>query len=168
MDDNEDDARKGPFAGNGDGMLDRGLLPYLTVHSWDFNTSLDNKYRVNINLFQFSNPDRLPAHIVEDLSPEVIEFIGEAQQRGYRFRSVGELLGLEVYEDGTSNYDEMWENYSAQRQLANRVCEEGEEGEESADRESDGGPSRGGAGEGRMGPGGQPSDEFDWTSGPRD
>ena len=162
LDDNEDDGPEGAFPpDNGDGMLDRGLLPYLTVHSWDFNTSLDNKYRVNINLFQFSNPDRLPAHIVEDLSPEVIEFIGEAQQRGYRFRSVGELLGLEVYEDGSSNYDEMWEDYSAQRQLANRVIEEGEEGEESADRESDGGPSEAGAGEGRMGPGGQPSDEFD-------
>lgn len=159
LDDNEDDGPEGAFPpDNGDGILDRGLLPYLTVHSWDFNTSLDNKYRVNINLFQFSNPDRLPAHIVEDLSPEVIEFIGEAQQRGYRFRSVGELLGLEVYEDGSSNYDEMWEDYSAQRRLANRVSEEGEE---SADREGDGDPSGAGAGVGRIGLGGQPSDKFD-------
>ncbi len=151
LDDNEDDGPEGAFPpDNGDGILDRGLLPYVTVYSWDFNTGLDNKYRININAFRFSDPDRLPAHIVEDLSPEVIAFIGEAQQRGYRFRSVGELVGLEVYEDGSSNYDELWEQYAAERRLRNRVTEEDED---ASPLEGDPDPSR------RLDPDGQPSDE---------
>lgn len=162
LDENEDDGPEGAFPpDNGDGVLNRGLLPFVTVYSWDFNSGNDNKPRVNINQVRFgaagpgngpggapggnNNPPgeapgtgdpndgqggagrgggaaaMVPEHIFEEIRPEVIEFIAEAQRRGYRFRSVGELLGLEVYEDGSSNYDEMWQEHHEERRRAGQV-----------------------------------------------
>jgi type II secretory pathway component PulK len=125
LDPNEDDGPDGAFPpDNGDGVLDRGLLPLVTVYSWDWNTGNDNQHRMNINAIDFSRAEELPEHILEDINPEIIDFIAQAQRRGYRFKSVGELVGLEVYEDGSSNYDAMWRDYGRMLALANRVSPE--------------------------------------------
>jgi len=137
LDQNEDDGPEGLFPpDDGDGVLDRGLLSYVTVYSWDMNSGNDNKARVNINAFPFSAPDKLPEYITEELSSEVIEFIAEARKRGYKFRSVGELVGLKVFEDGSSNYDEMWQEYIEERANANKVIAEAGE-EESSEQQDD-------------------------------
>jgi len=125
---------------DGDGVLDRGLLPYVTVYSWDFNSANDNKPRININAYKFANVDKLPDAITEVLSPDLIDFLAEAQKRMAKaknqFFSVGELLGLQVYEDGSTNYDAAWKEYDKARKAANKVsgaaetqpAEEGEKG----------------------------------------
>ena len=131
LDENEDDGVEGVFPpDDGDGVLDRGLLPFVTVVSWDFNSGNDNKQRIDINKVKFptdaseldldleGGAGGLPEHIIEEIRPEVIEFIGEAQKRGFTFRSVGELYELEVFEDGSSNYDKAWEKYGKKRKKA--------------------------------------------------
>ncbi len=159
LDENEDDGPEGAFPpDDGDGVLLQGVYPFLTVYSWDWNTSNDNKPRVNINAVSFAETDGtdipgteapeegedpevpaegeeenplagfeeklgklaasqsgIPEHIYDEVRPEVIEFIAEAQKRGYQFRSIGELIGLEVFEDGSSNTDRMWRQYYRQR-----------------------------------------------------
>lgn len=128
LDENEDDGPEGAFPpDNGDGVLNRGLLPLVTIYSWDWNMSNDNKRRTQINLEDFNNTDALPEYITSELSPELVQFIAEARKRGYRFKSPAELLGLEVYQDGTSNYDAMWRNFARKMRQENRVREEEEE-----------------------------------------
>jgi len=157
MDENENDGEEGAFPpDDGDGQLNQGLLPYVTVYSWDWNRSNDNKLRVDINTVRFDQvaggggdgaggggagggqapgaggdagggagglaafASKVPTHITEEIRPEVIDFIAEAQRRGYKFRSIGDLLGLEVYEDGTSNHDQMWRDYARKFRQAER------------------------------------------------
>ncbi len=156
LDEVEDDGTEGAFPpDDGDGILDRGLLPYVTVYSWDFNTGLDNKQRINLNdKSKFTEggsgdaggsaatqPAGLPDYVVEEVRPEIIDFIAEAQQRGYTFRSVGELVGLEVYENGESNYDEVWDEYVKARRRADRagLGKSKDEEEEESDTEGEAG-----------------------------
>jgi len=121
LDENEDDGPDGVFPlDDGDGVLDQGIRPFVTVYSSDFNSANDNRPRININLVDFSRTELLPDYLVEEISPEVIEFIAEAQKRKYTFRSVGELLELEVYENGTSNYDDAWEQFEREVRQADR------------------------------------------------
>jgi len=143
LDENENDGPEGLFPpDDGDGILDRGLLSYITVYSWDMNSGNDNKARVNINTWPFGEPDKLPDYITEELSTETIAFIAEARKRGYTFKSVGELVGLEVFEDGSSNYDEMWQAYNDEREKANKIGaeageEESSEPQDKTDREAE-------------------------------
>lgn len=148
LDANENDGPEGAFPpDDGDGVLARGLLPYVTVYSWDWNLSNDNKRRVDINLQPFKDPSKLPAQIAQELTPQAVDFIAKAQQRGYKFRSVGELLGLEVFEDGSSNYDQAWREYIRQIRQANRVhidntsrpAEEGQSGDQEGQGQGEGG-----------------------------
>ncbi|HON68232.1 MAG TPA: type II secretion system protein GspK [Phycisphaerae bacterium] len=140
LDENEDDGIEGAFPpDDGDGKLARGLARLMTVYSWDWNFANDNKPRDDINALKWSEPDSLPEHLVEELSPETIEFLAEVQRRGFKFRSVGELWGLEVYEDGSSNYDDAWEEYRAQVKEENEVPkEEDEQGDQDDDLDPDG------------------------------
>lgn len=138
LDENEDDGVDGAFPpDNGDGNLERGLAPFITVHSWDWNFANDNKPRSDINAMNWGDPEQLPEHLLEEMSPELIEFLAEAKQRGFKFRSVGELWGLEVYEDGSSNYDEAWEAYRAQVQEENAVPKEDEQEDDEEEEEED-------------------------------
>lgn len=140
LDDNENDGPEGLFPpDDGDGILDRGLLSYITVFSWDMNSANDNKIRLNINGFPFDDPEKLPDSITEELSPEIIDFIAKAQKRKYKFKSIGELIGLEVFEDGSSNYDAMWKEFNDQRAKASQISEEAiaEESSDQEDQEAD-------------------------------
>lgn len=226
LDDNENDGEQEGSAfppDDGDGQLNQGLLPYVTVYSWDWNRSNDNKARVDINTVKFDQVasgmgdggdgmpsgggmrgagggaggggmggagmpagggpggpgsaaggdnaagglgglqsflTRVPAHITDEIRPEVIDFIAQAQKRGYKFKSIGDLLGLEIYDNGRSNHDRMWSDYARKfRQAERRMddeqqqngegaeAEEEEEDEEEFGRESGGMRNRGGRGD---------------------
>ncbi|UCD29251.1 MAG: general secretion pathway protein GspK [Planctomycetota bacterium] len=143
MEVNEDDGTEGTFPiDDANGSLDRGLLSYLTVYSWDQNRANDNKQRIDINKFKFSElqsgceecPESIK-YLVDELRPDIVDFIVEAQKRGYKFRSVGELLGLEVYEDGSANYDKAWENFETQLAAAEKPDQEVEEEEDEEEEE---------------------------------
>lgn len=133
LDPNEDDGPEGAFPpDNADGILSRGILSYITVYSWDFNTAMDNGYKININLLRNPEKQKLPKKLTEEADPAALNFIAQALKRGYKFKSIGELVGLLVYEDGSSNYDEMWNQYASDRRLANLV-DTGEEDAAGAD-----------------------------------
>lgn len=136
LDDNEDDGQDGVFPpDNADGELERGILPFITVYSWDFNSANDNKPRLNINSVDFEDPEQVDEELLEEFSEDLIDFITEVRQRGYKFRSVGELAGLKVWEDGSSNYDKPWENHLKELEKANKAGTQAEEGSEESLRD---------------------------------
>ncbi len=100
---------------NGDGSLYRGLLPYITVHSWDWNTSAkDNKAKIPLNAVSMKLLDEARfQYLTEEISPATVQFIEDARKAGYTFRSVGELLGLQVHQGGKSNYTKAWKDHDA-------------------------------------------------------
>ncbi|MBI4581257.1 MAG: general secretion pathway protein GspK [Planctomycetes bacterium] len=122
LDENEDDGDEGAFPDdNGDNKLDRGLARLLTTYSWDWDFANDNKPRSNINQLSWNDREKLPKQLQDELSEETIGFLAEAKKRGFKFRSVGELWGLQVFEDGSSNYDEAWEAYKQQVTEENEI-----------------------------------------------
>jgi type II secretory pathway component PulK len=132
-DENETDGEDGSFPpDNGDEILDRGIFPFVTVWSWDWNTANDNKPRIPLNAVQntavFDDPKF--EYLLEELNEEVLQFIVDANKRGYKFRSVGELYELEVYENGVSNYTKAWREYDKQLKNANEDRLEKDEEEE--------------------------------------
>jgi len=146
LDPNEDDGPEGLFPpDNGDGILDRGLLPYITVYSWDHNWANDNKPRLNINQVGLANPERLPSvfrAVLDEVPAEVLQFIAEIQKIGYKPRSIGELVGLQVYSAKKSNYTPLWAAYDQERNEANQlrlIPLEGESGDANTDNSASGG-----------------------------
>jgi type II secretory pathway component PulK len=92
---NEDDGEeRTPEYDNGDGQLNRGLLPYVTVFSWDRNVANDNTQRINLN-----DKDTTKLHekllAVKELDPLVADFIVQYRQGGKKFKSRSELIGME-------------------------------------------------------------------------
>ncbi len=108
---------------NGDGKLNRGLLPYVTVYTRDWNLLYDNK--ININMVGTA---KLPEVVSQNLGDELIEFIKNVRSAGHTFESVGELYRLEVWENGWSEYYEFKQQYEEKQQ-------EGEKEEEGAEDE---------------------------------
>lgn len=99
LDKNEDDGEDGQFPlDNGDGQLDRGIYPFVTVYSRDMNRANDNSVRINVNgsLECEKCPDEVKAEIEQYLRPEVREFILNAQKRGYKFKSIAEMYRLRI------------------------------------------------------------------------
>src|SRR5690606_18169218 len=65
LDLNEDDGPEGTFPpDDGDGRLNRGLLPLTTIYSWDWNFANDNKPRVDLNTTSFKDTCKLPDEVV--------------------------------------------------------------------------------------------------------
>ena len=77
---NEDDGDKTFPPDNQDGILNRGLFPYLTVMSYDNNTSNDNRPRV----FMFSDEATLKKELepVFPDEPDVVNFIVAVTRTG--------------------------------------------------------------------------------------
>lgn len=99
LDKNEDDGEEGAWPpDDGDGILDRGIYPYVTVCSRDMNRANDNAIRLNINgsLNTDKLPDEVKQEIEQNLRPEVKEFIEAARKRNHKFQSVAELFGLTI------------------------------------------------------------------------
>jgi len=168
LDANEDDGEEGAFPpDDADGQLDQGLLPFVTVWSWDWNSANDNKVRLDINAVQFeqllddcaSCDERFKIFfepVLAELDEETIRFIAEAQKRGHKFRSIGEIWGLQVDEQGRTNYDAAWKAYAAEMKRSGAVAEEDKLiQEEPADGQQ---PPPGDGSSGPDGPGGERPD----------
>lgn len=77
---NEDDGEASFPLDNGDGILNRGLLPYITVYSQDFNVSSDNVPRI----YMFMDAAKLRPKLEELFDDqEVVDFlVGATRSRG--------------------------------------------------------------------------------------
>jgi type II secretory pathway component PulK len=151
LDPNEDDGTDGAFPpDDGDGKLNRGLLPLVTVYSWDLNAANDNRQRVNINVADLSDKSASAAAaaatgmkvsvrdmLSTEIRPEVLDFIAEARKRNYKFKSIGEMVGLKVYQDGSSNYDKLWKRFLRQIGQADKQ-QEAEPADEQANEDQQG------------------------------
>lgn len=104
LDANEDDGEESePLYDNGDGTLNRGIAPYLTVSSVEPDTALDNKPRIPLSagpaiaaLLEQQMPEGHP------LSAETVTFLSSLAQRGVDvtlLRSPADLLPLGADEE---------------------------------------------------------------------
>jgi len=73
---NEDDGDKSFPPDNEDGLLNRGLYPYLTVYSYEQNISNDNRPRI----YLFGDEPTLRAQLAEEFEgePEIVEYMVQA------------------------------------------------------------------------------------------
>jgi type II secretory pathway component PulK len=152
---------------NGDGKLNRGLLPYVTVYTRDWNILYDNK--ININMI---GTGQLPDAVSENLGGELVEFIKNVRSAGYTFETVGELYRLEVWQNGWSNYHEYKKEYEEkQKEREGAEESEGEGWEDGPEDELPGqGPEDEGMGDQQPDGQGPPYEEGDGDdlSGPGD
>ncbi|MDK2971847.1 MAG: hypothetical protein PWP23_1602 [Candidatus Sumerlaeota bacterium] len=105
LDPAEDDGDANPPNDNRDGVLDRGILPYVTVWSNDMNKTADGKDRVNINE---ASEEELKASI-PSLTDEEAKAIVEHRDSS-RFEKVGELLKVKKPKKEEEKTDESQQN----------------------------------------------------------
>jgi type II secretory pathway component PulK len=89
LDPNEDDGDALPPADNQDGLLDRGLFAYFTVHAIEPNTDPDGNPRVNIN---GNETDKLEAVLSERLGEKADSVLQILGGPGQRFSSMLEFF----------------------------------------------------------------------------
>lgn len=90
LDDNEDDGDTTFPADNADGILDRGLAPYLTVWSREYDTASTGKPRINLNMKDVNQLEQKLSQI-ENISADVKDYILTARRSG---QQIGDLLSL--------------------------------------------------------------------------
>ncbi len=101
LDPGEDDGMATFPPDNGDGELNRGLLPYVTVYSEGWDRASDNARRIFIGAG--AKGEELAEKLEDYLDSEVIEFLVAALAGGHKFTSPAELCGeLEVGEETMS------------------------------------------------------------------
>ncbi len=82
-----------------DGFLNRGVYPFLTVYSRDFNTAADNSARV----YLFGDPGTVTSQLTGLVSnASQVDFIVSAAAGTPRITSLGQLMDPRVTEDGNS------------------------------------------------------------------
>lgn len=90
LDANENDLDETfPYYDNGDGVLNHGIAPYLTVYSRELDTALDNKPRINLN----SDIGTINVMIAEqfpegDISESLVGFITQLKGQNFNFSSI--------------------------------------------------------------------------------
>lgn len=89
LDPNEDDGSASFPPDNADGLLFRGVSPYLTVWSRDTNTSGDNRARININM---QDTQKLQERLEGEIDGDLIDYIIRIRSAGISFNSVMNLL----------------------------------------------------------------------------
>lgn len=83
---NEDDGDVSFPADNADGILNRGLYPFLTVHSVDRNISIDNRQRISI----YGDPGDLRRRLMEEFDdPAKAEYVVQAVAAAMAARQPG-------------------------------------------------------------------------------
>lgn len=108
LDPNEDDDDVSFPPDNADGILFRGVGPYLTVWSQEMNTAADNSPRINLNL---QDLEKLEKKLEEtDLDGDIISYIMDVRRAGIPFNSVMNLVPAppppeEEEEDGADAQD---------------------------------------------------------------
>ncbi len=77
---NEDDGETSFPMDNADGFLERGLLPYITVYTHDFNVSNDNKPRI----YMFTEAAKIRPRLEEVFGDQkIVDFLlGATRERG--------------------------------------------------------------------------------------
>jgi type II secretory pathway component PulK len=94
LDGNEDDGDETfPYYDNADGILNRGIAPFLTVWSREPDTALDNKRRINLRAGTAVVAAQIATVFQEgELSPQTIQFItGLSGQTLAQLRSPADL-----------------------------------------------------------------------------
>jgi type II secretory pathway component PulK len=87
---NEDDAEISFPLDDGDGLLDKGLFPYITVYSQEFNVANDNKTRINLLSDRSDKVEKLR----EIFDEHIVQFIiGATRTQGSdKTRSLADYL----------------------------------------------------------------------------
>lgn len=98
LDLNEDDGDASfPFYDNGDGILNPGIAPFLTVFSREPDTALDNKQRINLNADAGTVAALMQQYFQEgELGEASIAFINQLKQQNFDFTSIGSPADLFV------------------------------------------------------------------------
>ncbi|MFQ5410979.1 MAG: hypothetical protein ACE5EC_01730 [Phycisphaerae bacterium] len=90
LDPNEDDDDTSFPPDNADGVLFRGIAPFLTVWSQEMNTAADNSPRINLKM---QDLEKLEEKLEEtDLDGELIRYIMDVRGAGIPFSSVMNLI----------------------------------------------------------------------------
>jgi type II secretory pathway component PulK len=101
LDPNENDGRKSLPIDNSDGILDRGLYPYITVYSREPEVTETDPYQPRVNIKDW--PEALITSLIgTKLKPEIVKFIIEAKNAKVDFgSSPASLLGMKISKGGT-------------------------------------------------------------------
>ncbi len=104
LDANEDDGRKSLPVDNGDGVLDRGLYPYITVFSREPEVTDSDPYQPRVNIKQWPTV-MLKSMLEKHFSENVVNFILTARMAGIDFGTTpANLIGLSFeYNNRTYN-----------------------------------------------------------------
>ncbi len=89
LDPAEDDGNLTFPPDNGDGELNRGLLPYVTVYSMGQDRASDNKPRIYMN----AKLDQIEPLLTELVESDLVDTILQLRAQGYVFTSPADLAG---------------------------------------------------------------------------
>lgn len=103
LDPNENDGETSLPSDNADGKLDRGLMPYVTVYSYDFNKDKNGNKRLNLNSAgEKEIKEKLKVN--DEEAKQIIKY--RDQLAGKKFASLGDLLDIKKEEgQGKSSKD---------------------------------------------------------------
>jgi len=89
LDANEDDGEESfPYYDNQDGILNRGIAPFLTVWSREPDTALDNRPRINLNEDAATISAQIEAYFTEEeleICQGALDYILELKQQNFNF-----------------------------------------------------------------------------------
>ncbi|MFO0840347.1 MAG: type II secretion system protein GspK [Phycisphaerae bacterium] len=102
LDPNEDDGdATPPIYDNADGVLNRGIAPFITVWARDVDTALDNKPRINLNGAAAYIQDQIGKQFAEgQLSDASIQFILSLKSQNFDFSQLGSPAELFASNEG--------------------------------------------------------------------
>ncbi len=89
LDPNEDDGDASFPLDDANGVLYRGIAPFLTVWSQETNTSGDNRPRIFLNM---QDVDKLREKLEAEFDGDIISYVMAVRSAGVRFNSVMNLL----------------------------------------------------------------------------
>ncbi len=96
LDPNEDDGKLTLPLDNSDGVLDRGLYPFITVYSREPDVTDSDPYQPRINIKEWPVPI-LQTMLPKYISQEIVDFIVKAREAKADFgTSPATLLGMEI------------------------------------------------------------------------
>ncbi|MCC6486834.1 MAG: general secretion pathway protein GspK [Candidatus Hydrogenedentes bacterium] len=81
LDSNEDDGDTNPPSDDRDGLLDAGLLPFVTVYSAEPNTTADGQARVNINESDSAQVQQALEEELGDRAQVIAQALGQGSRR---------------------------------------------------------------------------------------
>jgi len=89
LDPGEDDGEETLPLDNQDGILDRGLLPFVTIYSGDKNVNLDDRKRVNIKEAEEKQLKEVIPNLTDKEAKAIVEY-----RKKNQFEHIGDLLNV--------------------------------------------------------------------------